>query len=101
MSEQTQLKFALVYQGGIANVFQVDDFRLSGKGRNARRIAQSSFMACEAFCAGALAAGAVVLVASCNEAGDITDRAWSNQLEDCPFLDEARPVFTKGVHWMW
>jgi len=102
------MKFALVYQCGIADVFAVDEHLLCAKGRNgklrnARREVQSDFRSCEVFCQGLIRGGAVVLVASCNRAGDISDCTWTSGLDDCPFRDEARPVFTKSekINWDW
>ena len=81
-------KAYLVYQGGIANVFAVDFFKLSPEYRNARRLMQADFHACVNFCRGFAAAGGIVQTAACNEAGDITNRPWTNKLENQPFSDK-------------
>lgn len=89
------LKFAvLVYQAGIANVFQVDcDY---GKGpnqkRNAKRLIQGDFRTCENFCRGLVAAGVVVRSCHCNMAGDVAEQPWDADLGNAPFRDQMRPV---------
>jgi hypothetical protein len=77
----------LVYQGGIANVFELSD-----KGQ--KRILQASFNECEWFMRGAQYAGADVDVAGCNMAGDIANMAWTRNLELLPFHDKF------GCAWM-
>jgi len=86
----------LVYQAGIANVFEVDCFNMSDYGREAKRLLQSDFRACEYFARGLAYAGYHVGSASCNRAGDITHTKWSHGLQDCPFRENAMPVW-KGV----
>lgn len=83
-------RVVLVYQAGIANVFEVDCFNLSDYGRNARRLVQGDFRTCEAFARGCGAMGARVRSAGCNLAGDITAALWSEDLG--PFRSSARPV---------
>jgi len=87
----------LVYQAGIANVFEVDCFNLSSFGRNAKRLLQSDFRTCEAFVSGLAHAGYYVATAHCNMAGDIKDQKWSFDLNDAPFSDKFRPVWV-GVN---
>lgn len=82
----------LVYQAGIANVFSVDCFNLSDYGRETKRLLQSDFRTCEAFARGLGAAGVIVHSAHCNEAGDIINSRWSDDLESAPFSDSFRPV---------
>lgn len=77
-------RFALVYQAGIANVFELTEDTVS-------RILQHAFAACEWFCHGLIAAGETVEVYSCNRAGDIAAADWTRGLSDCPFRDAARP----------
>jgi len=89
-------KAVLVYQAGIANVFAVDCLNMADYGRNAVRLMQADFRACENFARGLAAAGVIVASAQCNQAGDIVDSHWSEDLEDAPFSDKFRPVF-KGV----
>lgn len=85
-------KLALVYQGGIANVFEVDDFFCSPVGRNTTiRLLQQSFNLCEYFCMGVSWAGCQVAVYSCNKAGDIANEVWEVGLKDCPFAEQAHP----------
>lgn len=88
-------RFALVYQAGIANVFETGPFNTADKYSRGftTRVLQSGFRTAEAFCLGAMAAGASVAVASCNRAGDITGEDWTPGLEDCPFRGDARPVW--------
>lgn len=86
----------LVYQAGIANVFEVKSFNMSSFGREAKRLVQADFRTCEAFSRGLAAAGVKIATASCNSAGDIINSTWTEGLEDCPFRDNARPVW-KGV----
>ncbi len=80
-------KATLVYQGGIANVFAVDSLNLSNYGRNARLLIQADFRSCICFAHGLGAAGVIVRTAACNQAGDITDARWSENLEGVPFAD--------------
>ena len=82
----------VVYQGGVANVFQVDTFNYGPFNRNAKRLLQGSFRECETFARGMMAAGADVRSASCNRAGDVTDAEWSAHLAGVPFANEIRPV---------
>ena len=60
----------LVYQGDIANVFEVKAFNLQDYGRNARRIYQGDFRTAECICYGLGLAGCIVRSAACNMAGD-------------------------------
>ena len=70
----------IVYQGGIANVFE--DYR---------RLLQSDFRTCEMFCRGAQAMGATIVPAWCNVAGDVgtCHERWNyNDFENAPFNDK-------------
>lgn len=83
----------LVYQAGIANVFEVSAFNLEGYGgygRNARRLLQSDFRTCEAFARGLAAAGVIVRSCGCNRPGDVANLAWDDDFG--PFREAARPV---------
>lgn len=84
---------ALVYQAGIANVFEVQSGNLSDFGRDAKRLLQSDFKTCAAFARGLAAAGVNVYTASCNKAGDIVQATWTMGLDDCPFHDSACAVY--------
>ena len=86
-------KAVLVYQAGIANVFEVASFNLSDYGRDAKRILQASFHTCETFARGLGHAGYLVGTASCNKAGDITGLPWTKGTTDCPFRDSAHSVW--------
>lgn len=87
----------LVYQAGIANVFAVDCFNQADYGRDAKRLLQHAFGACEMFARGLDAAGVKVTTMACNQAGDIVNAAWSTDLDAQPFSESFRPVFSKGV----
>jgi hypothetical protein len=88
-----RLRFALVYQGGIANVFQVESFNLADFGRNATRVYQGDFHTAQYMAHGMGMAGAVVMTFACNMAGDIAKQKWSDDLESQPFSDDFAPVF--------
>lgn len=93
-----RLRFALVYQAGMANLFQVDCFNLNPFGRNAVRKYQGDFRTAEAMAFGAGLAGAIVHSLGCNQAGDITNATWSDDLESQPFSRGFFPVwFTIGT----
>lgn len=79
---------ALVYQGGIANVFEIDHITINPDKRRARRLLQGSFRDCLMFARGMKWAGAIVMTAHCRLAGDITDAEWSLDLEDAIFAEE-------------
>ena len=81
-------KAFLVYQAGIANVFQVDCFNLAPFGREARRVFQGDFRGAVNFCHGLGVAGWAVKTAACKEAGDISDEVWSENLHYQPFSDQ-------------
>jgi hypothetical protein len=87
----------LVYQAGIANVFEVSAFNLADFGRDARRLLQADFRTCEAFSRGLVAAGVRVTTAACNQAGDIVRAHWTDDLEAQPFSNQFRPVRSQGV----
>lgn len=85
-------KLALVYQAGIANVFEVKEFSRSNGGRKTtKRLLQHAFSPCEYLCLGAELVGAQVAVYSCNKAGDISTEVWERGLIDCPFAEQAHP----------
>lgn len=85
-------KYALVYQAGIANVFQVSCLNLSDFGRNAKRLKQADFRSCENFAAGLAAGGHIVHSCGCNMAGDIAKQHWTDDLDSLPFSESFRPV---------
>lgn len=96
--EVIRLRFMLVYQGGMANVFRVDSFNLSDFGRNAVRVYQGDFRSAERMAHGMGLAGAVVTTAAANLAGDIRNAQWTDDLESQPFSDKFFPVFyTIGI----
>lgn len=85
----------LVYQAGIANVFEVECFNLSSFGRDAKRILQADFRTCESFARGLAHAGWLITSLYCNQAGDIRDSQWDEYLPDAPFSDKFHPVYNK------
>lgn len=89
-------RFMLVYQAGIANVFEVDAFNLGPYGRNARRLLQSDYRSCESFARGIAAAGGIVRTAACNRAGDIVNEKWDGNLELQPWSEKFQPVNSGG-----
>lgn len=89
------MKFILVYQTGIANLFRVPSFDSYTEGAN-KRVYQGSFRTAEAMARGALLAGAEVRVASCNHAGDIAELVWAQGMSDCPFRDAANPPLRRN-----
>jgi hypothetical protein len=95
---QTKIeRAALVYQGGIANVFAVEAFNIADYGRDARRLLQADFRTCESFARGLAVAGVKVATACCNKAGDIVSMPWSENLEDAPFSENFSPVFSEVI----
>ncbi len=76
--------FYLVYQAGIANVFE----EVYNPYLNRARVLQCDFRTCESFCRGLRRAGRVVHVAWCNQAGDITRELWRfSGFDLAPFND--------------
>ena len=82
------MKLVLVYQAGIANVFQIQ------RDGSFKRLLQAAFNECEWFMRGAQHAGADVDVAGCNRAGDIINAAWTRDLDSLPFSEQF------GCAWM-
>ena len=97
-TETREKRIVLVYQAGIANVFEVDSFNMADYEREAKRLLQGAFSTCESFARGMAAMGAIVRSATCNMAGDITRQSWSDNLEDAPFSDKFHPVH-QGNTW--
>jgi hypothetical protein len=86
-------KFMLVYQAGIANLFEVQEqFAVHDEKLTRVRVYQGDFRTAEAMAQGCVLAGASVRSAACNEAGDIASSNWTWNLEDAPFSDKFRPV---------
>ena len=93
-----RIRVALVYQAGIANVFRVNCFNLGPFGRDAMRIYQGDFRGAEMLALGMAMAGSIVQTLACNQAGDIQEAQWSDDLEAQPFSDKFNPVFyTVGI----
>jgi len=82
------MKAALVYQAGIANVFQVDIHSHAPEGRNARRFFQGPFALAVEFARGMATSGWEFEVMACNRPGDIANEKWSWTLDDHPFSDK-------------
>lgn len=87
-------KFILVYQAGIANLFEVDGFEPYPESRINQRVYQGDFRTAEAMARGMLMAGTSVRVASCNYAGDCSMIKWTPGVGACPFRDKANPPST-------
>jgi hypothetical protein len=87
--------YALVYQAGLANVFQCRTANLGTFGREAKRIYQGDFRGAEMLTRGILAGNnrALAFTAHCNMAGDIIDQNWSEKLDEAPFSDRFHPIF--------
>jgi hypothetical protein len=83
--EKKVKKAMVVYQGGMANLFEVKCFNLNPFGRNAKSIYQGTFDECNKIAFGMELAGAKIKVAGCNMAGDIQDFQWTDNLDDLPF----------------
>jgi hypothetical protein len=84
----------LVYQAGIANVFAVSNFDwdvVSPTGGR-KRLLQSDFRTCEAYCRGLAAAGVAVRSAHANVAGDVALARWGTDLSEAVFRESMRPV---------
>lgn len=79
---------ALVYQAGIANVFEISGDYATGE---RHRILQHAFIPCEWYAQGLRDNGNNLKVYSCNRAGDIKDAPWVEGMDDCPFRDSANP----------
>jgi len=95
-SESSKIrKVVLVYQGGIANVFRVQCFNADPFGREANRLVQADFRTCETYAAALAYAGFQVATMHCNQAGDVINSKWSENLEEAPFSDQFRPVWSK------
>lgn len=82
------MKYVIVYQGGFANVFEVN------KALERKRLLQGSFEACEFFMRGLQHAGSDCYFACCNMAGDIADGPWITRLDCAPFSDRF------GMAWL-
>lgn len=93
LPEGKRLRFALVYQAGIANVFQVKCFNCCPFGRDAKRVYQGDFRTAESIAFGTGLAGAAVQTLACNRAGDIIGSEWTDDLDSQPFSDSFCPVF--------
>jgi len=83
----------LVYQGGIANVFKIEYFDeegpyFSGRTRRVTRLYQGDFRSASMFAKGMKAAGCTVDTMACNQAGDIANAEWSDDLDNQPFSDQ-------------
>jgi len=83
-------KIFLIYQAGIANVFEVDCFNLSEYGREAKRLLQTDFKTAEIYCQGREDAGDTVKAAACNMAGDIALQNWTQDFDAQPFRESFR-----------
>ena len=96
MRQHLKVKRAiLVYQGGIANVFEIRDTpEHVANATYRKRLLQSDFRTCESFARGLACAGVEVSSMACNQAGDIAGAQWG-LLGDGPFRDKMNPVTSK------
>ena len=85
--EETK-RVMLVYQAGIANVFEVSSFNLADYGRDAKRVYQGDFYGAVMLCKGLAMAGKIIRTAHCNKAGDIANAKWSEDFNNAPFSDK-------------
>ena len=87
--------YALVYQAGIANVFEIRTANYGTFGREAKRLYQGDFHSAEMFIRGILTGDdkSLAITGYCNMAGDIAEQNWGWELETAPFSDKFRPVF--------
>lgn len=84
------MKAVLVYQAGIANVFQVEEFAVSSHKRGvSKRLLQHAFGPCEWFARGLRAAGWEVKQMGCNQAGDVQELDWTTNLSDLRSLNSS------------
>jgi hypothetical protein len=93
MAHTQQRRAVLVYQAGIANVFEVASFNMADYGRDAKRLMQSDFRSCENFTRGLAVAGWLIVSAHCNMAGDIVTQKWSADIAEAPFRESMHPVY--------
>lgn len=92
-NQDGESRVVLVYQAGVANVFEVDCFNMRASGRSfTKRIKLGSFRECETYCQGLSDSGIIVKTVGCNQPGDISGLNWTENLEQLPFHDEFRPV---------
>ena len=88
-------KIAVVYQAGIANVFEVATYTNDLVARQAKRLLQAAFSPCEWYARGMADCGAEVHSYACNWAGDVIGRKWTpidDPNADNPFRDQQHPV---------
>lgn len=88
MTKHKVRKAMLVYQAGIANLFEVKAFNLASYGRDARRLYQGDYRTCEAIATGLRLGGATVRVAACNMAGDVINQPWVDDSDEQPWYDQ-------------
>lgn len=74
--DTTTRRIVLVYQVGIANVFEVDRFSRHPERRNGRGLLQYDYHSCEMFARGMGAAGCIVRTMHCDMAGDCSQFTW-------------------------
>jgi hypothetical protein len=84
-------RFTLVYQIGIANVFEVECLNMAAFGREARRVLQADYRTCEQYARGLAEMGAIVATAHCDQSGDIAGSRWTEGAGDL-WGDKKRPV---------
>lgn len=81
----------LVYQAGIANVFEVSSLTVLAE-RKANLLFQGGFESAKLYAMVAATYGQTVRTAYCNQAGDIANLPWIDTRDDAPFCDMTFPV---------
>jgi hypothetical protein len=83
----------LVYQGGLANICQVEKESIYPAERGkTRRILQTDIRQCMIFCMGLAEAGVTIRTAWCKGGGDACDMVWDMKHEASPFHKEQHPI---------
>ncbi len=85
---------ALLYQAGIANVFELESIDTRLATRKVKRLMQADFRSCEMYARGLKDAGVAVTTMHVNVAGDAAQAEWSGDLDTAPFCDKFQPVFS-------
>lgn len=84
----------LVYQGAVANVFDVWTFSPWWSTSDRRtKVMQGTFPECEAFAHKLARTGYKVASMFCDELGDVTRSYWNPNLADAPLFAQMKPVF--------
>jgi hypothetical protein len=87
-------RVVLVYQVGIANVFEVSHMAMDPHDRCTRHLYQGDFRSAESIAIGLKLAGTMVTSMACNMLGDIRECRWDTEMDEAPFSDKFHPVFS-------